>query len=582
MYIDNLQLIERKENKVIRQVKFKEGVNFIVDAESSENHNKVGKTTFLRLIDILLGAKDKKLLYRDSELNASNTHLRDLIVRNRIAVKGTFVPTSPQSANKTLDLEVELFPNGKNFINGEKFSAKDYREQLYSLFFQPKCSKLQESQAGTSPSFRELMSSFIRISKSVDSHSFLKVLYSGSNLDYHRYYSYLLSTPLEAEYNRYHNVFAELSKEKAYIKDLKASTQFQSEEERENELSSLEGKSDQLKLSITNFSDRKEFTAWTEAGRSLTKDLEVHEREEDELNYEVSKLEFILSQLNTTRDMYDDIDVFRKFYDEIESLMPSLNVTFKQMLQFNRVLIESREKYLIDLLKTKRESLLEARTKRGEAEQKLNSHFTPDFAAELKSFQEGITELNELQQKIGRLSAFHNEVAERQKAVEEYESQLDNLNTSLVDAQRGSSLQNHLAPLNESFRSFASDINGQSPRIIYNPDPSKFPLEIENLDSTSAGTKKSLLTAFDLALQEFLCLNFYEYPQFILHDFVENIEAKALSMMFSLAERSNCQYIVAVLQEKLESSGVSTLDQDSSTILRLSASDRLFEPANDN
>ena len=53
MYIDNLQLIERKENKVIREVKFKKGVNFIVDAGSSKNHNKVGKTTFLRLIDIL-------------------------------------------------------------------------------------------------------------------------------------------------------------------------------------------------------------------------------------------------------------------------------------------------------------------------------------------------------------------------------------------------------------------------------------------------------------------------------------------------------------------------------------------------
>lgn len=60
MYIKTLQIVQ-KNNQIIRRVDFHSGVNFVVDEEDSDTHNHVGKTTFLKLIDIALGSKDKKI-----------------------------------------------------------------------------------------------------------------------------------------------------------------------------------------------------------------------------------------------------------------------------------------------------------------------------------------------------------------------------------------------------------------------------------------------------------------------------------------------------------------------------------------
>ena len=61
MYLQKLSIISESDenNKTIREIKFKKGVNFVTDSLMSNKHNQVGKTTFLRLIDVGLGAKNK-------------------------------------------------------------------------------------------------------------------------------------------------------------------------------------------------------------------------------------------------------------------------------------------------------------------------------------------------------------------------------------------------------------------------------------------------------------------------------------------------------------------------------------------
>ena len=70
MLLKTLKIINTIDMSIIRTVHFKNGVNFIIDKSDSSQHNKVGKTTFLRLINILLGAKDKKNVYIDPETNS--------------------------------------------------------------------------------------------------------------------------------------------------------------------------------------------------------------------------------------------------------------------------------------------------------------------------------------------------------------------------------------------------------------------------------------------------------------------------------------------------------------------------------
>lgn len=45
VFIKCLSIISKNTDVVLRKIEFKNGINFIVDSEKSDKHNKVGKTT---------------------------------------------------------------------------------------------------------------------------------------------------------------------------------------------------------------------------------------------------------------------------------------------------------------------------------------------------------------------------------------------------------------------------------------------------------------------------------------------------------------------------------------------------------
>ena len=69
MFIKSLRIRNTATNIVMREVSFHKGANFVVDTEDSKRHNKVGKTTFLKLIDVLMGAQNRSHIYTDQETN---------------------------------------------------------------------------------------------------------------------------------------------------------------------------------------------------------------------------------------------------------------------------------------------------------------------------------------------------------------------------------------------------------------------------------------------------------------------------------------------------------------------------------
>ena len=79
MFIKKLRILTKKSNndlEELREINFKEGINFIVDSEQSGKHNKVGKTTCLKLIDLSLGAQKKDAIYKDQETESVNEELK--------------------------------------------------------------------------------------------------------------------------------------------------------------------------------------------------------------------------------------------------------------------------------------------------------------------------------------------------------------------------------------------------------------------------------------------------------------------------------------------------------------------------
>lgn len=182
MFIGSVRLRNSMTGCVMREVVFHKGANLISDTFESDRHNKVGKTTFLKLIDVLLGASRKVGLYKDDETNSVNEELRDIINEKRVVGEMTLVNSFERLSNHNVELKVELFPRGKYFFDGEKVSAKQYRELLGETLFAVSSNK---------PTFRQLIKSFVRISLSGDDYSFLRTLPRASIADYRAVYNYL-------------------------------------------------------------------------------------------------------------------------------------------------------------------------------------------------------------------------------------------------------------------------------------------------------------------------------------------------------------------------------------------------------
>jgi uncharacterized protein YydD (DUF2326 family) len=187
-------------------------------------------------------------------------------------------------------------------------------------------------------------------------------------------------------------------------------------------------------------------------------------------------------------------------------------------------------------------------------------------------------ELNQLKQEMGR----NQEIVESLKG---YEADLAAIKVEIerystggaARTDSGDIFRNRMDSFNRHFTKLADRINGEKPILVYSSDTKSFPVSIVTMEGTSTGTRKSLLAAYDLAYQLFATERNKSVPHFIVHDVVENIEGDNLRTIADIANGMDCQYIVAVLKEKLDSSDISQADQDKMSILHLSTDDMLFE-----
>ncbi|MEY8445760.1 hypothetical protein AALA44_06285 [Enterococcus ratti] len=88
------------KEKVIRNIPFTKGLNFIVDADESTKGNNVRKTIVLRLIDICLGANNIKNIYVDSETRAKNLVLENYIIEHKVTIILTISSQFEESSDK--------------------------------------------------------------------------------------------------------------------------------------------------------------------------------------------------------------------------------------------------------------------------------------------------------------------------------------------------------------------------------------------------------------------------------------------------------------------------------------------------
>ena len=553
----------------MREVVFHKGANLIVDAFESDRHNKVGKTTFLKLIDVLLGANGKDRLYKDDETNSVNEELCDIIMEKRVVGEMTLVNSFEGPSDHTIELMVELFPKGRYFFDGEKVNAKKYRVLLGETLFAVNSSK---------PTFRQLIKSFVRVSLSGDDYSFLRTLTRASIADYRAVYNYLFDISDSELDARLAELNRELNKLKESVKQYKRFAGIEDEEQLAQVGVALERECLRVESRLDDVLDADEFKANRKA-------IEEARNRYSELRSDLAEIEFMLgrnaesiARAKKEAAKQADLSLSRSFYDEVCSLIPSVNKTFEEMVEFNRALCENEITYF-------QEVGAELESERAGIQANLtaflveNSHFLSLLDGEaINEYEALLGECMRLRQEMGRNTEVLSTLQGYDGRIKTLESQIASLSDG--GEERESSISSHqdmMNSFNNYFTPMANAVNGERPILTYSTATDKFPVAITDLSGSSTGTRKSLLAVYDLSYQEFAIVNKIEAPRFVVQDVVENVEGEDLKKIIDIANGIDCQFIVAVLKEKLDSSRISQEEQDAFCILELSKQDKLFQ-----
>lgn len=569
MFIGSVRLRNSITGRVMREVVFHQGANLIVDAFDSDRHNKVGKTTFLKLIDVLLGANGRDRLYKDDETNSVNEELRDIIKEKRVVGEMTLVNSLDRPSNHNVELMVELFSRGRYFFDGEKVSATKYRELLGDTLFAVGSSK---------PTFRQLIKSFVRISLSGDDYSFLRTLTRASNVDYRAVYNYLFDISDSELDARLAELNRELNKLKESAKQFKRFAGIKDEEQLAQVGVALERECQRVESRLDDVLDADEFKANREAIEEARNRYAELRSDLAEIEFKIGRNAESIERAKKEAAKQADLSLSRSFYDEVCSLIPSVNKTFEEMVEFNRALCENEITYF-------QEVGAELELERASAQAKL-----VDFSAEnlrylslldgeaMTEYEVLLEECMRLRQEMGRNSEVLSTLHGYDGRMKELESQIASLSEG--GEERESSVSSHqdmMNSFNSYFTPMANDVNGERPILTYSTATNKFPVAITDLNGSSTGTRKSLLAVYDLSYQEFAIANRIEVPRFVVQDVVENVEGEDLKKIIDIANGIDCQFIVAVLKEKLDSSQIPQEAQDVMCILKLSKQDKLFQ-----
>lgn len=566
MFIKKL-IIKKNSGSIIREVNFRKGFNCIVDDSSSNRHNNVGKTTFLRLIDILMGARSTRSIYKDDEIGSINYELKDFIDENEVQAK-LLISSSFASEHEDdlIELKVDLFHKGKHYINNEEVSLKTYNETLREILF----IKYDEK-----PTFRQLIQSFIRISTAKEETKFLRNLNSAPNTTYRMIYDYLFNVGDYKVDNKREEIRKELKSLKVYINELEKRNNVQNLVALKESIDGINIKAKVIKAQLLNivsndyFKDNKEkISKYRDEYNKIYNDI-------DRINYEIKMNNIFLENLTQQSKKNDKNNIYLDFYKEISVLLPSVDKDFNDLIDFNRKLMINRIKYLRHL----NDDLIKEKNDR-ENDLKILERDNMEYISLINN-----DEIDDYLSLGEKLIHFQNELSEKQalyKSITSCKSDIEKYKDSLDELINNYDInQNRIDLFNKYFTSYTEYINGEIPKIKYNDELKKFPIDINNVSSSSEGSRKSMIAAYDLAYQGYAKEIDKVTPRFIVHDLIENIESDVLGRIIEKAELSESQFIVSVLNEHLENSLKNTefdsAKKDEFKILKLSSNDKLFK-----
>lgn len=555
------------EYDIIRDIKFNEnGLNLIIDNTTNskkDSGNNVGKTTFIKIIDLCLGAKSVSTLYYDSDTKSNNDEIKEFLNKNKIEAELELID---EYSKITYSFKRQLYNNGKRFIDSNEYSKEEFLHEIKKIIF---------NSSENYPTLRELMPKFIRIQNN-NTDNIIKFLGNFSkNHQYDTIYQFLFNILDDKLINEKSNLNTNKSNCIQKIKLLENDKNIKS-------LDLLKQKANIIENDLIKLIDERKKLNYIQTykneldiKRKISIQIDVYEQRLQMLDFDLELLSNSIESLKSDKANID-IKRIKAIYEETKKNTDDLQKKFEDVVTFHNIMIENRISFLAKQKKEKEKEKEEITNKRDTLlEEKKN------LTVEL--LDEGLlTELNVLNNKIEKLSLEKGEILQSIKIIEENEKELFDITKKIENISNelnSDNINEKIVLFNKYFSEYSEIVYGEKYLFAYNSNwegQKEFPVAISNFNGTvGTGMKKGMIAVFDLAYLKYANEIKMHCPKFIIHDKLETTHINQLKTIFKICEKINGQFIIPILKERIKEIGEEEIKKY--TILELSQKEKLFK-----
>lgn len=539
-------------DEIIREIKFNEyGLSLIVDeTDSRTSGSNIGKTTAVKIIDLCLGAKSISSLYKEKD-TGENHIVKDFLEKNKIVSELMGIIGDNKYVFKRA-----LYKNGRNEINGEVVNnITEYRNKLNEIIFNNRNNK---------PTFRQLISKFIRLENS-NENSLLKYLGTYcKNYEYQAIYEYLYG--IDTSKSKNVDIF---SINEDINKDIGAIF-------RKNGVSSL----NEFKAKINLMKEEVEKFKKAYSEVTVIEEYEDKKQEIEKILAQINKLEGISAKgrlkihlmkekIKKEQEKIFSVDhrLLKKMYDETKVLLNKPLKDFEELEKFHNGMVNKRIEILRESLQEMEHSLKSVDDTLNKLRKEYETNYV-NFNTELKDkFEEKYSEFSMNKIKLQNYINDYEYIVEKQK---EKQRNLDKKVEKNNDFDKKQIIKEKI---NHYFKDLTDKIIGEPFAILLNDNDDEFPVKIIGMNGKpGTGIKKAMITCFDLAHINLILDRKYHMPVFEIHDKLENIDLKELKNIIDVARNFKGQYVFPILNDRIEKLGI--LKEE--IVLRLSSDDKFF------
>ncbi len=563
-----MQLIELKvlkDETVIREITFQDGVNFITTQE--KNGNQIGKSTALRVVNFCLGSKGDSI-WKDPDSKTTNQEIKELVTSGRVTfllvmcIDGITYNIKRQISvlrqKKQTILKRHSWINGSEYNTNEKFNAA--LAPILGLTIK-------------NPTYSAMKNRFVRLDKKTSNDVYRYLHLTTSDSEYILYYSFLFGF----EGHEKLTLESELIRDKTECKNrINTLLNGKNEQAYKDKLQSID---DEIELLNQK---EEEFDFKDSQNKGILK-LKKQRQKISELTSSITRLEIRINYAQRTIDSYEkqksdiDVNLIETIYKEAKSILPNLSKTLKETISFHEQIISKKTAYLLESIS---EYKVTQEIKQRELDELLIEEQSLIKAILNESHLSGFIiiekEIQDKREERGRTSVIIDEVSYEASKIKSLEVDVESIRKqnqvhmkkfrTNIDIFNGYLKKFTRALFNDFSLSFNAGIDSSTNELEFS---------IVNLDKVAGdGSPRAAALAFDMALVEFVKNTNRHLPKFTLQDHLEASDQDKLATLATIANKNNIQVVMSILPEKL--SFLSPAFIKSNTVLSLAKSDKFF------